>query len=207
MSDLDLEKTWKKLDSEKFSAEPIEDWSPKKDFLGNPISGLPMEELKRSFLIQTGIAILAVISFLVGSFFTKDLILQILLWFLSICSLLNIGFYLRLIRNLTKTQLMNRSLREVLQTHCLYIRKMLKYQEVIAIFLYPIFAATGFFVGMSSQTTVWQAIHQSQNLILLSILLPLLTLLGYFSSRWLNRHSYEKYLDELEDKLKELQTD
>ncbi len=87
------------------------------------------------------------------------------------------------------------------------ITEGLKYQEIIAIFFYPVSLAAGYFLSLYERDETEAFFTEPFYWVLLLVVIVVLTPLLFLLSRWLYNISFRKYLDKIEDTLNEIDED
>lgn len=106
-----------------------------------------------------------------------------------------------------KTLYPDEDIKSYLKTLHNSIKEGLRYQEIIAIFFYPVSLAAGYFLSLyergETETFFTEPFLWGLLIVVIIVLTPLLFLL----SRWLYNISFRTYLDQIEEVLNELETD
>ena len=98
----------------------------------------------------------------------------------------------------------DQSLRAVLIHSYDYISANIRFQERVALYIYPIAAASGFLMGGASGGDLEVMLQKKSVLLILLITVIILTPLAYYLTRWMYKVSYGKCLIELKKLIDEL---
>ena len=101
---------------------------------------------------------------------------------------------------------MDGAVKETLKTYSKRVKQMLKYEEKVGVFLYPIAASAGFFLSLMQKKTWDQVMADPMILLVLLISIVVLTPLGYLFAKWLNNVAFGKYLTQLDKRIEELES-
>ena len=85
------------------------------------------------------------------------------------------------------------------------ILQILKYEEMIALTLYPISVAAGFLVGLKFQNAEIPILESKSLWVILGLCILIITPAAHFATKWMNRKAFGKYLDELEKNIRILE--
>lgn len=99
---------------------------------------------------------------------------------------------------------MSMNLREGLTAYYSRIKKVLYYEELIALCLYPICAASGFLLGMQWMAGAKSILNNTASWLIFTSVILVMTISGYFLARWLNQRKFGPYLQQLKDNIDEL---
>lgn len=87
------------------------------------------------------------------------------------------------------------------------IKKGLKYQELIAIFFYPVSLAAGYFLSLYERGEAEAFFTEPFYWVLLLAVIIVMTPLLFLLSRWMYNISFRSYLNQIEEVLNELETE
>jgi len=87
------------------------------------------------------------------------------------------------------------------------ITEGLRYQEIIAIFFYPVSLAAGYFLSLYERGEAEAFFTEPFYWVLLLIVIIVMTPLLFLLSRWLFKIYFRKYLDKIEGILTEIESD
>lgn len=85
------------------------------------------------------------------------------------------------------------------------VKRVIHYEEIVALTLYPVSVSGGFFLGRQLVDREAEIMNETLDWVILIVSIVILTIGGHWFSRWLNRLAFGKYLDKLEENIKELE--
>ncbi len=197
---MDLLEVWKKLETEKLK-QPV-----KGSVIPPKRSKHPVQKLKSAYLQTTGFAAVFLLMF-IYLFFQFDeplvkggLVLVILSYIFFF--IINYSMY----RKVNIELPVDKNLKTALQHTYHFITDNIKFQERVALFIYPIAATSGFLMGGAlGSKNINSMMQEKAVIILLIVTLIILTPLCFYITRWLYKVSYGKCLRELKEKIDELE--
>ena len=191
---------WKKLETEKLEvvkATALADWPPK--------SKHPVRKLEHGFLI----ALLFVVAFEGG--FTYLFIKfehPLVRTFLALVILSYVFFFVvnyRVYRDIRKEIDFAENLYRTLTTIYQKVDAGLRFQRKAAIFIYPIAASAGFLLGFATEKDPSMVIEEPWLLATMVGVSIVLTPIGYWLALWMEKHSYQKYCNQLKELISQLE--
>ncbi len=196
---MDLRETWNELQQQSFEVNIIED-----EGLENMIhqeSSSPTAKLRKGVFKKMMFIVGFVILFLAVMPFLKVQIVQILLLVLTLAYVIG-GIILWQEYKLLKKELpMDGSLLDALKSYRDRIKTILRYEEAIGLFLYPISATMGFMWSFTEKHPVSEVFEKTYVWMTLVITLVVLTPLCHWLARWMNKKAFGKHLDQLEENI------
>jgi hypothetical protein len=196
----DLHKIWKALADEKLD-KPLggEIFLPKR-------SKHPVQKLKDGYLLSIGFSITFLIGFVILFFVFREMVVKASLG-------LVIGSYIFfLVTNFSmyrkiKTQLpVDQSLRTTLTHTVDFVSTNIRFQERVALFIYPVAATSGFLMGGATGGDITSMLQQRALILLWLGAIIVLTPLCYLLAHWMYKISYGRWLSELRVLIAELET-
>ncbi len=195
---MDLQEVWKRMESEKLARPVLGSVEVRKT------SKHPVAKLKRAYLISTGFALVFLIGFIVLTFtFHQPIVKGSLL-------LVIVGYVFFLVVNLSMYRKINvqlpvdQSLRAALTHTHTFISENIRFQERVALFIYPVAATAGFLMGLASGGNVEALMQKKVVLIILLFTIAILTPIAFYLARWLYKVSYGSCLTELKRLIEEI---
>lgn len=198
---MDLKKVWKKLDSDKLSKPVLGSMHIQKK------SKHPVQKLVHLFRITLGFAIAFEVGFIylfitmpqpiVKAFMAVMIIIYVFFFVLNFIILKNIQHSFRLDLNLKST------LQQVYDNTV----STLAFQRKSSIIIYPIAATTGFLLGLSVETDAALMMQKWQVQVALLASILILTPASYYLALWMEKVSYQKYLNQLRDLIQQFEKD
>lgn len=195
---MDLQEVWKRMESEKLS-RPVQGAVEVRKKSKHPVA-----KLKRAYLLSTGFAMVFLIAFVVLFFTFSQPIIKGSLF------LVCVGYVFFLVVNLSmyrkiNTQLpVDQSLRAALTHTHAFISENIRFQERVALFIYPVAATAGFLIGLASGGDVDALLQKKAVLVILLVMIAVLTPLAFYLARWMYNVSYRSCLTEIKLLIDEL---
>ncbi len=197
---MELGELWKKLDSDKLSKPVLGAVHIQKK------SKHPVQKLKNAYLITTGFSVVSLLAFVVLFFLFDEWIVKVGLVFM-ICSYIfffatNFSMY----RKVSIALPIDKSLKTALLHTYNFITENIRFQERVAVFIYPFATASGFLMGGSEGSgNVMKMLEKKEVLVALVVSCVVLTPLAFYLTRWMYKVSYGKCLKELKARIEELE--
>ncbi len=197
---MDLREAWKALETDKLQKPVLGAIDVRKT------SKHPIQKLKYLYKISIGFAIVFLAGFIILLFVFQEplvkgcLVLVILSYVFFLMT--NVSMYKKI-----KVELpMDQSLKAILTHTHDFISSNIRFQERVALFLYPIAGTAGFFMGGSvGSGDLERMLQEKVVIIILIVVLIILTPLCYFLAKWMYKISYGKSLAELKALIIELE--
>jgi hypothetical protein len=195
---MDLQEVWKRMESEKLS-RPVQGAVEVRKKSRHPVA-----KLKRAYLLSTGFALVFLIGFIVLFFMFHQPIIK------GSLALVVIGYIFFLVVNLSMYRKINtdlpvdQSLRAALTHTHTFISENIRFQERVALFIYPVAATAGFLMGLASGGDVDALLQKKAVLVILLVMIAILTPLAFYLARWLYNVSYRSCLVEIKQLIDEL---
>lgn len=197
---MELGELWKKLDSDKLSKPVLGSVHIQKR------SKHPVQKLKNAYLVTTGFSVVSLIAFVVLFFLFDEWIVKVGLVFM-ICSYIfffatNFSMY----RKVNIALPIDQSLKTALLHTYNFITENIRFQERVAVFIYPFATASGFLMGGSEGSgNVMKMLERTEVWVALIVSCVVLTPLAFYLTRWMYKVSYGKCLTELKARIEELE--
>ncbi len=196
---MDLQKVWKQLDTDKLS-KPVEG-----SVRIQKKSKHPVQKLKNAYLQTTSFAFVFLIGFIVLYFVFHEPIVKAGLLLVIIGYIFFFVVNFSMYRKINVVLPVDSSLKTVLEHTYNFITDNIRFQERVAIFIYPIAASAGFLMGGSvGSGNVEKMLEEKFVVISLIVTAIVLTPLAFYLTRWLYKVSYGKCLIELKARIDEL---
>ena len=197
---MDLQEAWKKLDKSKFKV-PLPD---EHEINLRKKSHHPVKKLIWYFQLGLGMCVgfEAMFIFLVIVF--PQPIVKI---FLAIVIMLYVFFFVlnyRILHNIQTLYKLDSDIKSTLKNIYDSTTNLLTFQRKCAIYIYPICGTAGFLLGLSTEKDALAMIQKPKVFIALIITLIILTPLAHLLAKWLEKVSYNKYLNQLKDLIQQL---
>lgn len=197
---MELQEIWKKLETEKLEVvrtTSLMEWPPK--------SKHPVRKLERAFLAALIFVVFfeAVFAYLFFSFdhplvrtFVALVIISYVLFFV-----VNFRVYRRIRQGIDFSENLQSTLVSIYNK----VMEGLRFQRKAAIFIYPIAASAGFLVGFASEKDPSLVVEEPWILLSMVIASIVLTPVGYFLAKWMEKVSYGKYCAQLKTLIDEME--
>ncbi len=85
------------------------------------------------------------------------------------------------------------------------IKRVIRYEEMISLILYPISISAGFLLGMQLADPTAAVLDGSYDWMILIVTMVILTISGDWLTKWLNRKAFGQYLTDLKKHISELE--
>jgi len=198
---MDLKEAWKKLDADKLSKPVMGSVHIQKK------SKHPVQKLILLFKITLGFAI----SFEAGFIYLLIIMPQpIVKVFMAVMIVIYIFFFLLNFRILKKIQhsfRLDLNLKNTLQQVYDNTVSTLAFQRKSSIVIYPIAATAGFLLGLSVETDAALMMQKWQVQVALLTSILILTPASYYLALWMEKVSYQKYLNQLHELIQQFEKD
>lgn len=195
---MDLREIWKRVEAEKLS-QPVAGAVEVRKTSKHPVA-----KLKRAYLISTTFALVFLLGFIVLFFTYREPLVK------GSLVLVIAGYIFFFVVNFSMYQKIHvalpvdQSLRKALAHTYDFIAANIRFQERVALFLYPIAAASGFLMGGASGGNLDAMLQKKIVLIILLVTVAILTPIGFYLARWMYKVSYGKCLIEIKGLINEL---
>lgn len=196
---MNLEEAWKNLETDKKAVSSTE---LKKSMRTKP--HYLMEKITRGLFWKIVFIALSLPIFSIMAFWVNHW-LPIALFSVLILAYFIGGIYMiKRYRQLKRYIVMSGNVRQNLESYISHAEKTLKTEEITGLMLYPIAGAAGYFFSLLSRMSFEEALSQAYVWYTLVICLLILTPLGYWLARWMNKVRFDKHLTILKQRLREL---
>lgn len=196
----DFKKLWSEIDSSFDGPEITRMQLELKSRVDNPLSKLKSNFRLNLFLCLICSLIMATIFILMDGFWVRLLIGIILIGYAG--AIWHTTFlYKRYLKNLFPDENIYSYLKNLNKT----IQEGLWYQEIIAIFFYPVCLAAGYFLSLYERGEADNFFTDPAIWGSLAVVIVILTPLLYLLAKWLNKISFRKYLNNIEEILNEIE--
>jgi hypothetical protein len=200
---MDLKKTWDKMQMDQFSIGVLDD----KDILEamHQKSHGPIQKIQTGFTIKLAFIVLFTFVFLYIGIKVKEPLVSGLQFFMA--GVYFSAFFLFLSQNkrIKAGIPMDEGLLTNLKNYHAFVSRVLRQEERIALFIYPVALTAGFLLGFTTEATLDEFSKSRTAIVLLVACWIVLTPLSHLLARWMNKASFGKYLNELESHIAELE--
>ncbi|MBS1506285.1 MAG: hypothetical protein JSS79_06550 [Bacteroidetes bacterium] len=197
---MDLQEVWKKLETEKLNKPVLGAVTIAKK------SKHPVQRLKNAYLITTAFSVVCLAFFLYLFIVSPERLVKgsLLLVILAYVFFFVINY--SMYKKINIALPVNKSLKEALTHTHDFITSNIKFQERVSLFIYPIAAASGFFLGGAEASSDLETLMR-KNVVIISFFLTLaiITPLSYYLTKWMYKISYGRCLLDLQGLIHELE--
>lgn len=166
-----------------------------------------IEKLRKGVKYKLGYAIFFTMVFAVIIPFAFPIASQILLCILLMAYAIGGILLYQELQILNKGVGMDNDLLTGLQTYRDRIKRVIRYEEIVGLTMYPISTSGGFFLGMQLVDREAVIMDKAWHWVTLIVTVLLFTVIGHFAAKKMNERAFGKYLSQLEDNIEMLKDD
>lgn len=199
-----IEDTWKSLD------EAGEGLSSAEIRAGLSAKGRSMDavqKLNKRLAWKIFFTVVFTPLYVLALFYVDNWLPQVLFAIILLAHLVGLVFFILRYRKAKELHLGSDNSRATLMLYIENVKATIRQEEIGGLILYPIAAAGGFFLSLLEEMTLEEAMADTRIWVILSIVLVLLTPLSHWLARWMNRKTFNKYLQILEERLRLLESE
>lgn len=199
-----IEDTWKSLD------EAGEGLSSAEIRAGLSAKGRSMDavqKLNKRLAWKIFFTVVFTPLYVLALFYVDNWLPQVLFAIILLAHLVGLVFFILRYRKAKELHLGSDNSRATLMRYIENVKATIRQEEIGGLILYPIAAAGGFFLSLLEEMTLEEAMADTRIWVILSIVLVLLTPLSHWLARWMNRKTFNKYLQILEERLRLLESE
>ncbi len=197
---MNLQETWKKLESEKLCLPIPEQMQARNDYK------LPLQKLQNVYRINSWFLVAFLCGFVMLCFVFHEPVVKGGLFLLILIYMLGLAANRSMSKKLELTVSWDQSIKSSLEQIYSSVSSHVRYQERIGLFIYPLAGLVGFLMGIAAVSDNFSnLIRQKSILLLLLTLLLMLTPLCFWVTKQLHARSYGKYLNDLKQLIHELE--
>lgn len=200
---MDLKKTWDKLQHDHLTYGVLDEAAILNAM--HQRSHGPIQKIRTGFTIKLAFIVLFTFVFLYIGIKVKEPLVSGLQFFMA--GVYFAAFFLFLSQNkrIKAGIPMDESLLINLKKYHAFVSKILRQEERIALFIYPVALTAGFLLGFTSEASLNEFFKSRTAIVLLVVCWIILTPLSHLLARWMNKVSFGKYLAELEEHINQLE--
>ena len=192
---MDLQQEWNRLNERHFSlVEPVR--LAVSDLMRHPVES-PLAKLRRNARINMGYAVAFILLFIALFVLNAHPYIRICLGILIVAYLVAVVFTGYKLHRLPSVPALDGPLLPVMKTYHDQLRAWINWQERVALFIYPISIAGGFFLSLATKADLDVALHDPKTLGILIAAVLVLTPAGFWLARWMNNLAFGTYLNQL----------
>ncbi|WP_421878455.1 hypothetical protein [Marinoscillum sp.] len=162
-------------------------------------------KLRRGVKYKLGYAIFFTIAFAIIIPFAFPLASQILLCILLMAYAIGGILLYQELQILNKGVNMDNDILTGLKQYRDRIKRVIRYEEIVGLTMYPISTSGGFFLGMQLVDREAVIMDKAWHWVTLIITVLLFTVIGHFAAKKMNEKAFGKYLAQLEDNIEMLE--
>jgi hypothetical protein len=195
---MELVEVWKKLESQKLN-KPV----PGSIVIAKK-SRHPIEKIKVGYRVAAIFSAIALLAFALLLFFFDEPVVRLGLAIMMVYYAALIIINYRMIRKISTSIFFDETLRETLALTYQTIQRNIRFQQQLALFVYPWAAIAGYALGASvSEGEVLEFLRG--RIPSMVILAAVLTPLAWYITRWASRISYGACLKQIKDLMDEME--
>lgn len=198
-----MKKTWEKLQYDRQTPTGLDEAAILEAI--HQKSHGPVQKIRNGFTIKLYFIIAFTIIFIYIGVWSKEPLVSGLQFFMA--GVYFSAFFLFLSQNkrIKAGIPMDEGLLINLKNYHAFVSKILKQEERIALFIYPVALTAGFLLGFTSKATLHEFFNSRTAILMLAGCWVILTPLCHLLAKWMNKVSFGKYLKELELHIQELE--
>lgn len=200
---MDLKKTWDKLQEQHLSISVLDEATILRAI--HQKSHGPIRKIRNGFTIKLGFIGFFAVMFIYIGVMVEETLVSGLQFFMSgvyfSAFFLFVSHYKRIRAGIP----MDEGLLPHLNNYHQFVTRILRQEEKIALFVYPVALTAGFLLGFTSAATLEEFFNSKWAIVLLVACWIVLTPLSHLLAQWMNKVSFGKYLSELEEHIRELE--
>jgi hypothetical protein len=198
---MDLKEAWRNLEKEKLS-KPVQGTVsiPKH-------SKHPVDKLIQTFGLGLVFCIVFEMFFVYLFFAVDQTIVKVGMAVIIVLYAFLFAINFKVLQKLRRLHKSDDSVLKVLHGVHSIVSQTIKFQQKISWGFFPMCVASGFVLGVSLKKDAAAMILQPKFYIILLITMALVTPACYFLTKWMTRISYGKYLDQIEDLIRQSKQD
>ena len=200
---MDLKKTWDKLQQNPPFTEGLDENAIWKAM--HQQSHGPVQKIRTGFAIKLVFIVVFTFVFIYIGIKAKEPLVSGLQFFMAGAYFTAFFLFLSQNKKIKAGIPMDESLLMNLKNYHAFVTKILRQEERIALFIYPVALTAGFLLGFTTGATIEEFFASRNAIILLVVCWIILTPLCHVLARWMNKVSFGKYLSELEGHIRELE--
>lgn len=195
-----LEDTWKDLSEQSQSINPSE--------VLKSIKNKDMDvlaKLQRKLLFKIDFTITFTVLYTLILFFIKDWIVSLLFIVILVFHIGALIYFLKEYQSMKKLIPMDGNIKETLSTYLKRIKQVIRNEERVGVFLYPLALSAGFFLSLISKIS-WEEFMQDRTALITWIVsMIVFTPVGHFMGKKMNKISFGKQISKLEGMISEIE--
>lgn len=163
-----------------------------------------VRKLNKRMAWKIGFTVLFTPLYIAAYFIVDSWLPQLLFAIITLAHLVGLVFFIQRYRKAKSFDMGSADVKSTLEAYLDNIKSTIRQEEMAGLALYPIAAASGFFFSLLEELSLEEALADTKILITLLILVIVITPLSHWAARWMNRKTFNKYLDLLEERLAQI---
>lgn len=197
---MDLREAWKELEINKLS-KPV-----RGAIYLSKTSKHPVQKLKNAYKQSTAFSLVFLLGFITLFFLFEEPLVKGSLVFVIFSYIFFLLINLSMYRKIKVELPVDQSLIHVLKHTHDFITSNIRFQERVALVIYPVAGTSGFFMGGAlGSGNLQNMLKERAVIILLIVTLIVMTILCFYLTRWMYKKSYGKCLIELKQLITEME--
>ncbi|MEQ8926704.1 MAG: hypothetical protein RLO81_12865 [Fulvivirga sp.] len=199
----ELKKAWNELKGNNPSENIRLDINELQESIRSKSVGV-IETLHKKLRLKTWFVWGGIVFFLGIIYLDTNPITDILLYIITVVYFIS-GIILTKERKIIKDEIdLSKNLKTTLETFQFKVKRILRYEELIGLILYPISASAGFIVGLNIEHDNSDFFDTTKGWLIWAVVIGVLTPLCHWFAKWMNKKAFGKYLKQLEEDINEL---
>ncbi|MFY0605407.1 MAG: hypothetical protein JXR10_01760 [Cyclobacteriaceae bacterium] len=199
----ELKEIWGKLDQNGPIDKGIEESEIRKALSSDSLGFIA--KLKRNVYQKLFITVVLTVGLILSIPFIFPLVSQILMSVLCAAYVLGSLLFYKEYSILKNGIDMSQDILHGLKDYYFRIKRVIHYEEIICLILYPISITSGFLFGMKLANPAIEVMSGPYDWVILIVSILVLTFLSDRFTKWLNRIAFESYLHDLKNHIEELE--
>jgi hypothetical protein len=195
-----LEDTWKDIATGNASIDHNEVLESIRNRKGDVL-----HKLQQKLMVKIVFTIAFSVLYTVLLFFVTDLIVQLLFTAILLAHLVAIVYFSREYKDMKKLIPMDGNIRDTLVQYRQRVLRVIRNEEKVGLFLYPLAVSAGFFFSLMQDKTWDEVMNERLIWIIWISVTVLFTPLGHYVAKRLNRIAFGKQLSKLEKMIEEIE--
>ncbi|MCA6075518.1 hypothetical protein [Fulvivirga sedimenti] len=169
-------------------------------------SGGVMDKLRKSVLYKMWFSVFSFALLIPFIILSDDFAVIILLTVVELAMLAGVFFFYKEHKELKKDIDITANPRDVMTRFSARIRRVIHYEEMIGLTMYPLSASAGFIIGVNADPDIDPFFNEWHEWVIFFVVIAILTPLCHWLTKWMNRITFKKLLNRLEENIQQLDT-
>jgi len=164
-----------------------------------------VRKLNKRLAWKIGFTLLFTPLYVIALWLVDSWLTQLLFGIIIVAHFIGLVFFIQRYRKARSFHMAGADAKSTLIAYLHNVKATLRQEEIGGLILYPIAAASGFFLSLLQKMTLEEALADTKILTTLIIVMILITPLSHWLARWMNRKTFGKYIEQLESRLAQLE--